>query len=172
MDLNKLREQLERSRPVRVTRDGRLEVDDSKSPAQAGERPPPSRLKRHTFADARLARDAVELLAHSRARSITVDGRPSFEEWVVTDFGVEFHFVFVVPEHYPYQAPSVYCLQPEVPALISHHVYACGSLCLYQPGEWTPDLTLLDIRNWTCEWAFNVVPKLYGHDVWMSPEHK
>lgn len=171
MDLNKLRDQLKNSQPVRVTRSGHLKVDD-----EGGEKPAnssASRLKRHTFADAaRLIRDHLELARHTHARVTTWQGQPAFEERIETNFGVSFRLVLVVPLSFPVQAPKVYCIEPDVPRTMAYHVYRDGSLCLMQPWEWSPGHTLLDVRNWACEWAFNVVPKLAADQPWMSPEHR
>lgn len=49
MDLNKLRDELQKSRPVRVTRMGRLYSPDKKD---AERKESPTRLKPHTFAQA------------------------------------------------------------------------------------------------------------------------
>ena len=174
MDLNKLREQLEKSRPVRVTRSGRLRPDDDSRPAQESEPARrPSRLKTHTFAldDARWAQERALMSLHTQARQIEFEGQRAFEERTETVFGVDFHFVFVVPDHFPAVAPDVYCLEPVVPRQTKYHVYSNGTLCLFLPGEWHSGLTLLDVRNWTCEWAFNVVPRLMAGDDWISPEH-
>lgn len=181
MDLNKLRDQLKNSQPVRVTRSGHLKIDDESGEKGGfghgghgdGEHSTASRLKRHTFADsARLTRDHLELARHTRARVTIWEGQPAIEECIETNFGVSFRLVFVVPVSFPVLAPKVYCIEPVVPKTLAYHVYRDGSLCLLQPWEWSPENTLLDVRNWACEWAFNVVPKLVADEPWMSPEHR
>lgn len=123
--------------------------------------------------ETRLARDAAELLRCTRAvRRVGVEGMAAFEEVVRTNFGVHVRFVFLVPPEYPAVAPRVYCVEPDVPRDLSLHVYSNGSLCLYQPGEWRRAFTLLDVRNWACEWAFNVIPRVEVGADWMSPEHR
>lgn len=170
MDLNKLREQLEKSRPVKVTRTGRLKIDEND---HRSERPGASRLKRHTFADTgRAAQDHFDLARRTGAAAVTWQGKPALRETITTNFGVPFTFVMVVPDGYPAVPPKVYCTAPEVPKKLAYHVYSDGALCLMQPWEWSPSNTLLDVRNWACEWAFNVVPKLLADQPWMSPEHR
>lgn len=170
MDLNKLREQLQQSKPVRVTRSGRLESEDGR-PVRRSEGP--SRLKKHTFAwFGRLDQERTLMKKHTQARECTFEGNLAFEETIETNFGLPFTFRIVVPSNFPVAAPRVYCLSPEVPHTLEYHTYSDGHLCLYQPGEWSTRTTLVDVRNWTCEWAFNVVPKLHGLKDWMSPEHR
>lgn len=42
------------------------------------------------------------------------------------------------------------------------HVYRDGTLCLYMPGEWTPDKFIADsIVTWTCEW-------LLHYELWLA----
>ncbi|MCK6574729.1 hypothetical protein L6V77_26960 [Myxococcota bacterium] len=192
MDLNELREQLRKSRPVEVTRTGRLvfpenapggggpaikaaEVPDAEpTPGRAG----PSRLKEHTFAagwheadPARFDAERRAMAAHTRARLRFLEGKVAFEETVDTNFDLPFHMVVVCPERYPTLPPKVFCIDPEVPPETRYHLYADGSLCLFLSHEWTRDLTLLDVRNWACEWAFNVLPRVLLDHPWMSKEH-
>lgn len=172
MDLNRLRDQLEQSQPVRVTRTGRLEtVDGQERPNADGQGP--SQLKRHTFANlGTLARDCAELEANSQARRRLWDGKLAFEETIETNFGVPFTFRMVVPDGFPAVQPRVYCLSPDVPKTAKFHTFTEGSLCLLEPGAWSSDTTLLEVRNWYCEWAFNVVPMLHGADAFASPAHR
>lgn len=169
MDLNRLREQLQQSQPVRVTRTGQLETEEGR-PFETKEGTGPSRIKRHTFAD-RLAEDIRAMDENTGAWHRTVEGQVVFEEEIETNFGVRFHFRMLVPPQYPQVPPRVFCISPDVPKGMEFHTYADGHLCLFQVAEWTSDFTLLDVRNFYCEWAFNVVPKLHGAPGWMSPEH-
>ncbi len=171
MDLNLLREQLRKSEPVRVTRTGQLETEAGRPLEGRDVAAGPSRIKRHTFANTRLESDCRQLDDHTGAWRRLVDGVLTFEEEVETNFGVRFRFRMVVPASFPAVAPRVFCLEPEVPKSMEFHTYADGHLCLFQVWEWQPTFTLLDVRNFYCEWAFNVVPRLHGAEGWISPEH-
>lgn len=169
LDLNLLRDQLRKTEPVQVTRSGQL-VTEAGRPLE-GREAGPSRIKRHTFADTRVEADCRLMDEHTEAWRRLVDGVLTFEEKVETNFGVVFHFRMTVPPSFPAAAPRVYCLAPEVPKTMDYHTWNDGHLCLFQPWEWQPTFTLLDVRNFYCEWAFNVVVRLYGGEGWVSPEH-
>lgn len=181
MDLNKLRDQLKSSRPVQVTREGRLRIPDEPREGEPRREPAePSRLKHHTFAaapwhvaDPKRYRAELDLMTrHTQARATVGGDELVFEEWIETDFGLPFHFRITVPARFPHEPPRVVCLSPEVPRELRFHVYSDGRLCLFTAGEWRSDRTVLDVRNWACEWAFNVVPKQLAAAEWMSPEHR
>lgn len=121
--------------------------------------------------DARMAYECGLMQQHTAAAVRIIDAELCFEEEINTNFGIPFSFRMHVPARFPAVSPRVYCLAPVVPKTQSFHTYSDGRLCLYSPGEWCPDFTLLDVRNWYCEWAFNVVPRLHGQPGWMSPEH-
>jgi hypothetical protein len=199
MDLNELREQLRKSRPVEVTRTGRLvypngaggptdrdaaaaardPLDLSAPPPAQPPRESPSRLKEHTFASLgwhetnrpRFEAERAQMARHTQAELKFLEGKVAFEEHIDTNFDLPFHMVMVCPERYPVLPPKVYCLDPVVPAETRYHVYADGALCLFLSHEWTLDRTLLDVRNWACEWAFNVLPRVLVDQPWMSREH-
>ena len=178
MDLNKLREELRKSRPVRVTRSGRLEPDENDPIEEPFKKSSPTRLKAHTFAiawyendPARFEYERTLMESHTNARMHFINGEVVYDEHVETDFDIPFHLVLRSEEGFPHAPPKVFCLEPPVPCEVSYHVYADGSLCLFLPDEWDSSHTLLDVRNWACEWAFNVVPRLLAEHPWMSPEH-
>lgn len=206
MDLNELRDQLRKSRPVEVTRTGRLvypngpngtggpvdreaggasgplsrDVFDPASPSPTQpHRESPSRLKEHTFAALgwhetnrpRFEAERSAMARHTRAQMKFLDDKVAFEEHIETNFDLPFHMVLVCPERYPVLPPKVYCLDPVVPPETRYHLYADGALCLFLSHEWTLDRTLLDVRNWACEWAFNVLPRVLLDQSWMSKEH-
>lgn len=183
MDLNQLREQLRSSRPVQVTRTGRLRIPDDDRREGGGARPgeadEPSRIKDHVFAatawhladPARFALESDLMRRYTRASQRIDDGLVVFEEVIDTDFEIPFHFRITCPARFPLQPPKVVCLDPHVPHEVRYHVYSNGTLCLFLPRQWRQDLHVLDVRNWACEWAFNVVPKVLADASWMSREH-
>jgi hypothetical protein len=180
MDLNKLRDQLKSSRPVQVTREGRLRLPDERDDEPARrEASEPSRVKDHVFAapwhltDPTRYQTELDLMRrYTRAAHAIADGKVTFEEVVDTDFDLPFRFRITIPDQFPLDAPKVVCLSPAVPHEVRYHVYRNGTLCLCQPGQWQPEMHVLDVRNWACEWAFNVIPKVLAGVDWMSAEHR
>jgi hypothetical protein len=58
-----------------------------------------------------------------------------------------------------HRVPEVRVLNPPLvsrPGESLPHVFADGTLCLHQAGEWTPEMLIVDTTlPWTAEWLIN-----------------
>ena len=77
-----------------------------------------------------------------------------WEEWITNNFENQFLIQVIVKPGYPFAIPKVFVLQPEIKADSSIHVNYDNSLCLFHADDYSPHMSLLEIRNQAATWTW------------------
>ena len=96
----------------------------------------------------------IEKMANStNAKPSYEDGSLIFVEDIINNYGTPFTFLITISDNYPFKAPKVFLLEPEITCEEGIHQYSDDSLCLFYPDKYSTSWSILDIRNQACSWC-------------------
>ena len=79
-----------------------------------------------------------------------------WREYITNNFGSQF-LAYIETKDYPHKMPKVLIEEPQIKPSHDMHMYTeDGSICYMHPNSYNSKISILEIRNQICSWAFSI----------------
>ena len=91
-----------------------------------------------------------------------------WEETIENNFGEVFKFSIETQPNHPFTPPKVFLLHAD--SNVQAHRWGDRSLCLFKPEAYNSNMSVLQIRNLACSWAFCATAYENNGGEWVGAE--